>query len=220
MPIRTEEMPVVNHRLTQVGLSFRSSKTCRSAVFICECGNRKVILLSEVSSGGTRSCGCLREEVTSALRTTHGHTKGTKKSDRPSREYRSWNGLKDRCENPNSHKWDDYGGRGITVCDRWSNSFEAFFEDMGPKPVGCSLDRVDNSKGYCKENCRWASIKQQARNTRKNRLIEWDGRTQCLSEWAEELGMKPYVLGLRFKAGWSVERALTTPLQVSKKANP
>jgi hypothetical protein len=214
MRIRTNEVMVVNSRLTQVGVSFRDSRKYRSAVFLCECGNRSVIQVVSVSSGKARSCGCLRVDSNVDRMTKHGHARD---GQNKSREYKSWNSLKNRCENPNNHKWDDYGGRGITVCERWSKSFEAFLEDMGPRPDGCTIDRENNDGNYEPGNCRWANNREQQRNRRANRLVEWNGRIWCLTELAEELGIKPVTVFGRLNRGWSVEKALTHPIRKRKK---
>ena len=113
----------------------------------CDCGNWKEVRYSDLSSGDTKSCGCLRRETTRATKIKHGMSKG-------STEYTAWIDLKYRCLNPNHQKYSSYGGRGITVCERWINSFEAFFDDMGLKPSSKhSIDRKDNNLGYNEQNC-------------------------------------------------------------------
>lgn len=216
MPIRTNETMIVNGRLKQVGLSFRSSKKRRSAVFLCNCGNRNVILLESVSEGKTTSCGCLKSESSSARLIKHGNAKRGQASP----AWATWQAMRRRCADPNSNRWDMYGGRGITVCERWRESFEAFLEDMGPRPDGCSIDRIDNNKGYSKENCRWASVSEQARNRKSSVLIEFNGKTQCITEWSEEVGIGFATLYQRLKKGWSVEKALTHPVRVRRKEIP
>lgn len=114
-----------------------------------------------------------------------------------------------RCYNPNNHKYVDYGARGIKVCQRWWK-FENFFTDMGHPPKGKSLDRIDNSIGYSKCNCRWATALQQGRNKRNNVLLTFNGQIKCMSEWAQELNIRVGTLHARLKQGWSVKRALTT----------
>lgn len=214
MRIRHNEVMVVNGRLKQVGLSFRTKKpNRRKAVFLCDCGNRKVILVESVSEGKTGSCGCLRSEESSSRLIKHGNAKRGNESP----TWATWQSMRRRCAYKNSNRWDMYGGRGITVCDRWRDSFEAFLEDMGPRPEGCSIDRIDNSKGYSKENCRWASAKEQARNRKSSVLIEFNGKTQCITEWAEEIGIAVGTLYQRLHKGWSVEKALTTPLMRQRK---
>lgn len=129
-------------------------------------------------------------------------------------EYNSWVNLTQRCTNENYRNYHGYGGRGITVCDSWRQSFETFLADMGSKPSPKhSIDRIDNSKGYCKENCRWATQQQQCRNTRRNNLITFDGDTKCVSEWAEVTGLSRKNIERRLGLGWSVDRTLTTPVR-------
>lgn len=114
------------------------------------------------------------------------------------RTYRIWKAMRTRCNNPNSPAFSRYGGRGIKVCSRW-DSFSAFLADMGEAPEGLSIERKNNDRGYEPENCRWATPKEQARNMRVNRLIEHDGETLCLSEWAERLGTTADVLWKRLR---------------------
>jgi len=144
----------------------------------CSCGNEVVVQLTHLLSGHTKSCGCLSSELSAErarlLKTTHGMY-GTK-------EYNSWNAMVDRCTNAKYHRYGDYGGRGIKVCDRWLNSVENFYSDMGDKPIGMSIDRIDNDGDYTPDNCRWATAKEQSRNRRNNRLIEG----KSMAEWCEE----------------------------------
>ena len=126
------------------------------------------------------------------------------------RERKTWNDMIQRCRNPNSKDYKNYGGRGIKVCERW-HEFEGFYEDMGDKPDGMSLDRIDNDGDYRPSNCRWATAKTQCRNRRGNRMLTYDGQTKCASAWAEVVGTTPSALHMRLVRGWSVERALTTP---------
>ena len=115
-------------------------------------------------------------------RETHGHEKGRKKSP----ELGVYQKMKDRCYNPNNKDFHNYGGRGIFICDRWLDSFEDFLEDMAPRPKGLELDRTDNDGPYSPENCTWVTSKENCRNTRKNRNITYEGKTQCLTAWREE----------------------------------
>lgn len=131
----------------------------------CDCGVTRNVRRAHLRNGASQSCGCLKRELSISRRTTHGHTSNRKASP----EYRSWLHMLQRSTNPNNHRYSDYGGRGITVCESWL-SFENFLSDMGPRPSRKhSIDRKNNELGYCKANCRWATLTQQAHNTRKRR---------------------------------------------------
>jgi hypothetical protein len=131
------------------------------------------------------------------------------------RAYHAWENMRSRCLNPNFPQFHHYGGRGITICDRWS-SFENFLTDMGEPAAGMSLDRIENDAGYGPDNCRWATQAAQMRNTRANRLITAYGVTKKLVEWAEDLGTESYNILKRIGRGWSVEDAVTVPVGRSK----
>lgn len=171
----------------------------------CKCGTEKVIRLGRLRSGRTKSCGCLKVEVGRG-----GFVEGV--SNRAHPAYPTWCSMINRVENPNNTSFDQYGGRGIKVCKRWRDSFSAFAEDMGDRPKGMSIDRIDNGGDYIPGNCRWATPKQQGRNTRRNNLLEFRGEVRCLSEWSERLGGERGLVGKRLKKGWSVERAITEPV--------
>lgn len=115
-------------------------------------------------------------------------------------EYGTWNAIKQRCHNPNNPAYANYGGRGIKVCARWRRSFTAFLGDMGPRPADkTSIDRIDNSKGYSPDNCRWATQAEQMRNTRATVMIEYKGRSMILIDWCEELGLDYNTMAQRMK---------------------
>ena len=177
----------------------------------CDCGNERTVYYWNLQNGKAVSCGCLRGKRNVERLTTHGRSETV--------EYATWGRMCSRCTNQNVFEFKDYGGRGIVVCDRWLNSFAAFFEDMGPRPSSKhSLDRIDNNGNYEPGNCRWATRKEQSRNTRASRMLTFMGETKCLTDWAIEIGLSPATLAKRLDYGWSVERAVTTPKKSSAKA--
>lgn len=166
----------------------------------CECGNEKVTRRDHLTSGDTISCGCAPRAV-AVLK--HGQ------ADTPL--YKRWSGMIGRTSRPNNSDFRHYGGRGISVCERW-REFENFAADMGPtfRPE-LTLDRIDNDRGYEPGNCRWATRAEQNRNQRRNRYVTWRGRTIVLTDWADLLGLNFDTVRKRLdKHGWSVERALAT----------
>ncbi len=151
----------------------------------CECGNEAKVPTSRLQTKtGTRSCGCSRKKLNAVKSTKF-----------------VWRKMIDRCYNSSCPNYKDYGGRGITVCDRWLNSFDAFLEDMGEKPKNLTIERKDNSKNYSPENCKWATRKEQANNRRCNRLFSLNGKTQSLKQWSEELDISYNTLFARVKNG-------------------
>lgn len=141
-------------------------------------------------------------------RVTHGEARRGANSV----EFEAWSGMRKRCANPNKHDWERYGGRGITVCDRWLNSFQNFLDDMGRRPSkNHSIDRIDNSKGYSPENCRWATRIDQQRNRRSNRMLTHKGQTLCVVAWSEIVGNSSKTILNRLNRGWTVAMALETP---------
>lgn len=159
----------------------------------CDCGTRKVIRSTSLMKGNTSSCGCLREELRGKPSVTHGQSR--------TETYNIWSGMLSRCFNQNATKYPDYGGRGITVCDRW-RKFENFLEDMGERPEGKSLDRYpDNDGDYEPGNCRWASLLQQANNKRSNIILTNDGKTMTLGQWSRHLGIPMKLLRSRYYKG-------------------
>jgi hypothetical protein len=158
----------------------------------CDCGAETISRSDALKNGRAKSCGCHRAELGGKhvveMNTTHGMY-GTP-------EYKTWRSMVDRCTNPNSHCWLDYGGRGITVCDEW-RKFENFYADMGNRPEGMTLDRLDVNGNYSRGNCRWADRKTQARNKRNNHIIEHDGVAATMAEWAEKANMAQWKLKQR-----------------------
>jgi hypothetical protein len=184
------------------------SRNPRKVVCVCRCGMRKPVMLHSLCDGSTKSCGCLRKVNTHSIK--HGQSsKGT------TPEYTAWKSMKTRCSptrgrsSPQTYR--DYYERGIRVCERWAKSFEAFLEDMGPRPgPGYSLDRIDNNGNYEPGNCRWATATEQQNNSRHNHLLTLNGVTRTICAWAKEIGMSRQGLRLRLKT-MSVEEALTRP---------
>jgi hypothetical protein len=184
----------------------------REAACVCTCGNVHVVNESHLSQGRSQSCGCLHKEVASASRRLHGTTHGKFGT----RIYAIWNGMVGRCHNPSNSAYENYGARGIFVCKEW-RQFENFYADMGDPPKGLTLDRRDNSLGYSKANCRWATSSEQANNKRSNVLLTYAGRTQNATQWAYELGISRSVIYERKELGWSDEQCLITPVRKKRK---
>lgn len=178
----------------------------------CDCGERAIVAGNHLKNGNTKSCGCLQREIvkqTGYRNIKHGH----KRFKQPSTTYESWCSMIKRCTNPNDKNYKNYGERNIKVCERWKK-FENFLKDMGEHPgSGYSLDRKNNEKGYSKENCRWATQKQQQRNRRNNHLVTYDDKTQCIAVWVEETGINRNTIVSRLRRGWSIEKTLTTPVR-------
>jgi hypothetical protein len=124
------------------------------------------------------------------------------------RSYQTWTDMKQRCYNSRHKQFKNYGARGITICDRWLRSFDNFYMDMGERPVGLSIDRIDNDAGYSPENCRWATAKVQRSNSRACHLLTYRGETLNIYQWAEKLGIHPITLSARIRTGMDVELAL------------
>lgn len=179
---------------------------------ICDCGTSCVIEAYKLRTGWTQSCGCLRDERTRRANTTHGESKGYRRSS----ELGTYRAMLERCYDPNNKRYPIYGARGITVCDKWRNSFEAFLADVGRRPTPAhSLDRIETNGNYEPGNVRWATDKAQQRNRRNNYLITYRDTTATLMEWSERTGMGWATLRYRINAGWAVERAFTQPVRKS-----
>lgn len=189
----------------------------------CDCGKLLLVLACELTKprSYTKSCGCKRSEGLAERNRTkspnliHGDARRGKQAG----EFNIWKLMIYRCEVPRSKDYKHYGGRGIQICERWRNSYSAFLADMGRRPhPSLTLERIDNNGNYEPGNCKWATRKEQHRNTRNNRQVSYMGRTQPLSAWAEEYGLNWYQLGYRLNAGWSVGRALSEPLHMQNSS--
>lgn len=183
--------------------------------YLCVCG--KVGWTHRGSWHKQKSCGCRNKALLSAAFTVHGHSKRGKsgRSGSGSPTYSVWKAMRARCRNSRTTSFKDYGGRGITVCDRW-HRFENFLADMGKRPEGHQIDRINNDGNYEPGNCRWTSRKEQNRNKRNTLFFTVGGETKSLSEWAERIGMTRDALTQRLKNGWSVEAAMLTPKHPSR----
>lgn len=177
-------------------------------VCLCDCGKETIVRTTNLRA--TKSCGCIKSESTRKTHYKHGHTANYEYT----REYIAWCGMLSRCYNKNDKGYHNYGGRGISVCDRWRGSFKSFFADVGERPVGdYSLDRINNDGDYEPSNVRWATRRQQSRNRRDTRLITIDGRTQCVLDWCREYSTKDKVVYERInRRGWDPIEAITTPI--------
>lgn len=167
----------------------------------CLCGTEREISLRTFRSGDSKSCGCLRKDINR----THG---GASRYGL----YALWAGLISRCHGK-ARSFSEYGGRGIEVCDRWRFDFAAFRDDMGPWLPGTSIDRIDNNGDYEPGNCRWATRAEQSRNKRNNVWLTLKGETLCVTDWAVRLNVTKSAIRNRMLAGWSDEKAVTTPFR-------
>lgn len=174
----------------------------------CDCGKTTYTTTYRLRSQKTRSCGCLGATNRAAANTKHGHASRGKWST----TYKAWMTMKRRCRSNVPKVRKAYKDKGIDICDRWSD-YNSFLKDVGEAPTPKhTLDRIDNSKGYFPGNVRWATRIEQARNTTRNRLLTYKGKTQCASAWAEELGIHKGTIATRLRLGWSVEETLSTPI--------
>lgn len=185
----------------------------------CDCGVEKNLLPGSLRYGSTRSCGCLQKEVCSRRSRTHGHTVGYRQHPL----YNTWVKMRSRTRNRKDAGWAYYGGRGITISDDWFECFDTFLADMGPRPTRQhSVDRIDNTQGYCAENCRWADKTVQARNTRKNRIIVVRGVPRVLAEISKTCGVSEHAIRMRIESGWPLDEIdvpALTPAEACQRAS-
>ena len=181
---------------------------------VCECGEIKKIFHFNLTRPHTQSCGCIQKENAANAQLIHGNNRRGNKSS----EYHVWTSMKTRCYNENSKFYSDYGGRGIIVCDRWLHSFENFLFDMDARPSkNHTIERIENNGIYEQKNCKWATVKEQARNKRNNTRVEYGGRNRLLLEICEELGLKYKTVQQRIKRGWDINLAINTPHERQNK---
>jgi len=164
-------------------------------LFNCDCGSTKQINLDSVRGGVTRSCGCISRETIAQRSTKHGHSIDRK----PTRTFRAWRHAKSRCLNPRDQKYSIYGGRGITMCERWKHDFREFLKDMGECPPGKTIDRKNPNGHYEPDNCRWATAHEQARTRTDNVFVEYRGETLVLKDFADALGVNYKALHSRVR---------------------
>lgn len=209
-------------RLTVIKVDgfYCSPKGRKEKLWLCRCGCCNEIRVRSCGLGrSTNSCGCLRKETTSKNYKTHGK--------RFSRLYQVWLRMKQRCYNPKSKQYADYGGRGITICDEWLNDFQAFYDwaiengyDENADYGQCTIDRIDVNGNYEPSNCRWVNADIQSRNKRSNIKIEFRGQTKVLKDWAKELGISYTTLYSRLhNFNWDIEKSFTKPVQDCGRKN-
>lgn len=178
----------------------------------CKCGTNKIIRGDILKNGGSKSCGCMTKKLQDEKRVTHGKT-GT-------RLYKIWNQMIQRTTNSKVRDYKYYGGRGITICKDWKESFEVFHKwaNENGYAENLTIDRIDNSKGYQPDNCRWTTRKEQSNNTRYNHYLTYHGKTKTITDWAKDTGIKRCVLYERInKLGWDAQKALTTEVKTKKQ---
>jgi hypothetical protein len=166
----------------------------------CKCGTIKNVDINSIRSGGSTSCGCRRIQTLLKRFTTHKLSYTS--------IYHIWYSMLDRCNSPTNSAYRNYGARGIKVCPRWQENILNFVSDMGPRPSGMSLDRIDNNGPYSPDNCRWATRLQQGRNKRNNIRITFNGQNLPLSEWAQKIGRPRSCVYYRWQQGMPVEKIL------------
>jgi len=183
-------------RLLVTGIyKFGTHTTQKILTCKCDCGKITHVVPSSLHTGATKSCGCLMREFASNLNRTHGmtHTKS----------YGIWLRMVRRCCNPNNEDYKYYGGRGITVCNKWRHDFMKFYRDMGECPNGKEIDRINNDLGYSKENCHWVTHKENCRNFRQNRVVTIGDESMSMIEWAEKKNINYDTLRARLDSGWN-----------------
>lgn len=176
-------------------------------VCLCDCGKLCEKSQTNLRRGDAKSCGCLRLEYNQNRRRFHGKPFGRHSHKT---EYTIWACAKSRCINPKDTNYKNYGARGIKMCPAWSESFEQFIKDMGRRPQGLTLDRIDFNKGYSKENCRWATQKEQQNNKRTNTIMTYKGKRLNLKQWSELTGIRYDTVVNRYTKGLEPEKVLAT----------
>ena len=194
------------NRFTVIGRAPNDKRGQTYLHVICECGVKKIVRANRVRSGETKSCGCYLIDIA----TTHNMAY--------SPENGIWRGIKKRCYNKNDKRYDRYGGRGIRVSEEWINSFETFYRDMGARPSNKhSIERIDNDGDYCKENCKWATMKEQCMNRSSNHRLMYKGEMRSLKEISIMTKFPYKTLAGRIRAGWTLDNAINKPIRGQSK---
>ena len=177
----------------------------------CRCGKETVVMSSHLKSGKIKSCGCWWQEKKHEYKKTHGFA-------HKERLYNIWRGMKNRCYTKSHARFPEYGARGITVCDEWKNDYLTFrdWAIHNGYTDKLTIDRINVNGNYEPTNCRWVSMYEQTRNQRTNKFLTYKGKTQIMKDWAKEMNLSYSVLGWRIRNGWSVAKALTTPIKNNK----
>lgn len=200
------------HKLTVIGFSDEEEKGRIKLKCLCDCGKETYLYPYQFKNGKVQSCGCARTGHHESLHyKKHGLCKD--------KYYSHWLKIKSRCYIPSSQNYERYGGRGIIMCDEWEHHADAFIKwcyKTNPGDDSLTIDRIDNDGPYAPWNCRWATSKVQSRNKRSTRNFTYNGKTQCLTDWANEYNMCSETLRGRLNKGWSIEKALTTPVKHPK----
>lgn len=209
-PKYTQFIDRIGHKFGQLTvLGFAGVDKNRSSMWYCRCECERItrVYSSSLISGKSKSCGCISSEA-GRNRIIHGYARNGHSTP----EYRTWSGMMQRVKNSNSPNFGDYGGRGISICERWED-IDNFIEDMGIRPNGTSIERINNNGDYCKDNCYWATRTEQQNNRRNNKFITYNGDTKTIAQWENEYKFPVDTIRRRIKYGWTIDEALTTPVR-------
>lgn len=210
LPRNSKFKDLTNQRFGKLLVVYYSGKQGRKTTWLCkcDCGNWSTSVVTwALTSKTTNSCGCGSKEILTR-RLTHNKSK--------TRVYSIWNGMLQRCNNPKASKYENYGGRGIKVCERWK-TFKNFYFDMGDPLKTQTIERIDSDKDYSPENCKWATYAEQNRNTKNNSNFTLNGKTQCLTDWCKEYSIKITTVLGRLERNWTFQDALETPTKKSSR---
>ena len=199
------------NRLTAVRFNHMDKYRNQHWLFKCDCGQEKIIRVISVKLGKTKSCGCLQRQKSSEnlkkINTTHNMTY--------TKEYRAWCAMKSRVLNPNNINFKSYKKRNIKICEQWKNSFKQFYADMGKRPKGKKLCRINCNRNYEPKNCHWANEQNQQNNKRNNKYwLTYKGKKMTIAQWARKLGTNNNTLYSRISRGWSIRKALFAKIKI------